>query len=221
VGKVTGDRVYGLTTPLVTRADGSKFGKTAEGAVWLDGELTSPYRFYQFFLNVEDAGVGQYLRFFTFLAHDEIEALDEETRAHPERRLGQRALARALTDLVHGQDERERAERAAEALFADDLGSLDEATLLEVFEDAPSSELAASEFDGSGPGPIDIVDVLMRSGLCTSKSDARREIAGGGIYVNNRPVADPERTLGPDDLLAAHYVVLRKGRRNYHLLRVK
>ncbi|MGH8997099.1 MAG: tyrosine--tRNA ligase, partial [Acidimicrobiales bacterium] len=164
VGKVTGDRVYGLTTPLVTKADGTKFGKTAQGAVWLDPDRTSPYRFYQFFLHTEDAAVSQYLRWFTFLSHDEIEALDHETREHPERRGAQRALAAALCDLVHGEAETARVERASRALFGEELGALDESTLLEVFEDVPSSTVARSELAGPGDA-LDIVEVLTRTGL--------------------------------------------------------
>jgi len=221
VGKVTGDKVYGLTTPLVLKADGTKFGKTATGTVWLDPARTSPYRFYQFFLNVEDASVGPYLRYFTFLAHEEIEALDAETAAHPERRAAQRALAAALCDLVHGEPERIRAERASQALFGEDLESLDEATLLEVFEDAPSSGLAPEALGENGSGALDIVDALTTAGLCRSKGEARRAISQGGIYVNNRPVRDADRVLGRADLLAGRYVVLRKGRRDYHLLRVE
>jgi tyrosyl-tRNA synthetase len=220
VGKITGDRVYGLTTPLVTKSDGTKFGKTAEGAVWLDADRTSPYRFYQFFLNTEDAMVGQYLRWFTFLSHDEIGTLDQETRDHPERRAAQRALAAALCDLVHGEAETARVERAARALFGEELGALDEATLLEVFEDAPSSTVARSELAGSGDG-LDIVEVLTRTGLAKSKGDARRLVSAGGVYVNNASVAEPERVLGEADLLADRYVVLRKGRRDYHLLRAE
>jgi len=221
VGKVTGDKVYGLTTPLVTRPDGTKYGKSVHGNVWLDPARTSPYRFYQFFLNTEDVKVGEYLRFFSFLSHEEIGALDAETAAHPERRSAQRALARAVCDIVHGEDETRRAERAAAALFGDDLGALDEATLLEVFEDAPSSSLGRAELVGNGAAAIDIVDALTRTNLCKSKSEARRLIESGGIYVNNRPVETPERVLGEGDLLAGRYVVLRKGRRDYHLLRAE
>jgi tyrosyl-tRNA synthetase len=221
IGKVTGDRVYGLTTPLVTKADGSKFGKTAEGTIWLDPARTSPYRFYQFFLNTADAEVGQYLRFFTFLSHDEITALDGETAAHPERRTAQRALAAALCDLVHGEEETRRVERASEALFGEEIATLDEATLLEVFEDAPSSALARNALGANGAGGIDIVDALTAAGVCKSKGEARRAVEGGGIYVNNRRVDGLDRALGVDDLLQGRFVVLRKGRREYHLLRVE
>jgi len=221
IGKVTGDRVYGLTTPLVTKADGSKFGKTAEGTIWLDAARTSPYRFYQFFMTAEDAKVGDYLRFFTFLSQEEITTLDAETAAHPERRVAQRALAAALCDLVHGQAETKRVERASEALFGEEISTLDEATLLEVFEDAPSSGLTRTALGANGAGGLDIVDALTRAGLSKSKSEARRDVEGGGIYVNNRRVEDLERSLGADDLLQGRFIVLRKGRRDYHLLRVE
>jgi tyrosyl-tRNA synthetase len=221
VGKVTGDRVFGLTTPLVTKADGSKFGKTVDGALWLDPERTSPYRFYQFFMNVEDASVGQYLRYFTFLSHEEITALEAETDAHPERRTAQRALAAALCDLVHGESETRRAERASRALFGEALDELDEATLLEVFEDAPSSTVSKDALGTEGPGGLDIVGALTGAGLCKSNSEARRLVEAGGAYVNNRPVESTDRVLGAGDLLAGRYVVLRKGRRAYHLLRAE
>jgi len=221
VGKVSGERVYGLTTPLVTKADGSKFGKSETGTIWLAAERTSPYRFFQFFLNVEDAVVGPYLRFFTFLSHEEILSLEKQTAEHPERRAAQRALAAALCDLVHGEAERIRAERASQALFGEDLESLDEATLLEVFEDAPSSTLSPEALGEHGSDPLKIVDALIHAGLCRSKTEARRAIAEGGIYLNNRQLRDPERVLGAGDPIAGRYVVLRKGRRNYHLLRVE
>ena len=221
VGKVTGDHVYGLTTPLVTKADGTKFGKTAEGTVWLDAARTSPYRFYQFFVNTEDARVGDYLRFFTFYDHDEITALDAETAAHPERRAAQRALAAALCDLVHGEAETARVERASEALFGEEIDTLDETTLLEVFEDAPSSGLARDALGTDGSGGVDIVSALTSAGLCKSRSEARRLAESGGVYVNNRRVDGPERIIGAHDLLAGRVVVLRKGRRDYHLLRVE
>ncbi|MGH9007374.1 MAG: tyrosine--tRNA ligase, partial [Acidimicrobiales bacterium] len=184
VGKVSGDRVYGLTTPLLTKPDGTKYGKTVDGAVWLDPSLTSPYRFYQHFLNVEDAAVGRYLRFFTFFSHEEILALDAETAAKPERRAAQRALAGATCELVHGPEEAARAERASAALFGAELADLDEATLLEVFEDAPSSSITRQSLGANGSGSLDMVGALVASLLCTSMSDARRLVAMGGAYLN-------------------------------------
>ncbi len=221
VGKVTGDKVYGLTTPLLTRPDGAKYGKTVDGAVWLDPARTSPYRFYQFFLNVEDASVGQYLRFFTFFSHEEIAALDAETGAHPERRAAQRALARSVCELVHGGAEAARAERASAALFGAELAELDESTLLEVFEDAPSSAISAEALAANGSGTLDIVGALVAAELCRSLSEARRLVAAGGAYLNNQRIDDPSRLISTDDLVAGRYVVLRKGRRDYHLLRAE
>ncbi len=219
VGKMTGDRVYGLTTPLITRSDGTKYGKSQDGAVWLDPARTSPYRFYQFFLNVDDRSVGRYLRFYTFFSHEEIAALDAETEAHPERRSAQRALARAVCELVHGTAETDRVERASAALFGGELRALDEGTLLEVFEDAPSSVVPRSLVEPGGS--LDVVGALVRSGLCGSLSEARRLVEMGGAYLNNRRVEDPGRAIGQDDLLAGRYLVLRKGRRDYHLLRAE
>ncbi len=217
VRKVAGTEVAGLTTPLVTKADGTKFGKTESGAVWLDASMTSPYRLYQFLLRSEDAMVGRYLRYFTFLDHDEIAHLDAATAARPEEREAQRALARAVVALVHGDDEAERAARASASLFDGDLAQLDERSLLDVVEDAPSSVVSREALLG---GTLPLVDALVASGLASSKGDARRTIAQGGAYVNDRRVPDEDRLLGPGDLLHDRYVVLRRGRRDYHLLRV-
>ena len=217
VRKVARHEVYGLTSPLVTRADGTKFGKTEAGTIWLDGALTSPYRLYQFFYNTEDAVVGTYLRYFTFLSPDQIEDLDAETAVRPRDRAAARALSRAVTTLVHGPGEAERVERASAALFGAELADLDEATLLEVVADAPSTEVSRSELID---GALSLVDVLVRSGLATSRADARRQVEGGGVYVNNQRASDAERALGPEDLLHDRYVVLRRGRRDYNLITV-
>jgi tyrosyl-tRNA synthetase len=217
VRKVARAEVHGLTTPLVTKTDGTKFGKTESGAVWLDGAATSPYRLYQFLLQSEDAVVGHYLRYFTFLDHDEIAGLDADTAAHPERRSAQRALAREVVAMVHGDDEAARAERASASLFGEDLAHLDERTLLEVVEDAPSSVVSREAMLG---GELPLVDALVASGLASSRGEARRTITQGGAYVNNRREPDESRLLGPADLLHDRYVVLRRGRRDFHLLRV-
>jgi tyrosyl-tRNA synthetase len=219
VRKVARAEVHGITTPLVTKADGTKFGKSESGTVWLQTELTSPYRLYQFFLRSEDAVVGNYLRYFTFLPAEEIEALDQATAERPQARAAQRALAREVTTLVHGSHEVHKAERASEALFGEAIAALDEKTLLDVVDDAPSSTVARSSLTGSAGG-WSLVDALVTSGLARSKGDARRAIGQGGVYVNNVR-ADAERELGPSDLLHDRYVVLRKGRREYHLVRVE
>jgi tyrosyl-tRNA synthetase len=215
VRKRAGAHAYGLTTPLVLKADGTKFGKTASGAVWLDPALTSPFRFYQFLLQTEDAVVGAYLRYFTFRAHEELVELDREVEERPERRAAQRALAHDATALVHGEEEAARAERASRALFGEEIAQLDERTLLDVVGEAPASAVSKSALER---GEVLLVDVLASSGLVPSKAAARRTIAQGGAYVNNRRVRDEGYALGARDLLHDRYVVLRRGRRDYHLL---
>ncbi len=217
IRKVARVEAYGLTTPLVVKADGTKFGKTESGTVWLDARLTSPYRLYQFFFNTEDAVVGQYLRYFSFLGHDQITALDAETAEHPERRAAQRALAREVCALVHGSAEVERAERASKALFAEEIALLDETTLLDVVDDAPSSIIARASVEVG----LELVGVLVDTGLVTSRSEARRAITQGGVYLNNAKELDERRMIGSDDLLHNRYALLRRGRRDYHVLRVE
>ena len=216
IRKTCGDEAWGLTTPLVLKADGTKYGKTESGTVWLDPERTSPYAMYQFFLNTVDEQVGQLLRYLTFLEHDEIGALDAETAYHPERRAGQRALARAVVSLVHGDDEVARCEEASAALFGEEIAGLSEEMLLAVTEDAPTTPLPRSELLGG----VGLVDALVRTGLAKSKGEARRTIDQGGVYVNNARITDVDRALGQGDLLHDHYVVLRKGRRDVHIVRV-
>ncbi len=208
--------VWGLTTPLVVKADGSKFGKSESGTVWLGPDRTSPYELYQFFLRSDDAVVGTYLRYFTDLSHQAITDLDLATESRPERREAQRELARQVCTLVHGPDETARAERTAAALFVEDLSVLDEQAILDVFSEAPSTVLPRSRLDGSGTA---LVDLLTATGLAPSKSQARRTVQQGGAYVNNRKVADADRMIGDADLLSGHYLVLRRGKKDYHLVR--
>jgi tyrosyl-tRNA synthetase len=216
VRKVRQQEVWGLTTPLVLKADGTKFGKTESGTVWLDRERTSPYQLYQFFFRSEDAMVGAYLRYFTFLSHDEILSLDEATASRPEQRLAQRQLARQVCTLVHGEAETDRAEQAAAALFSEDIAHLDERSVLDVFAEAPSTDVARTQLDGPG---LPLVDLLVETGLVASKGKARTTIEQGGAYVNNRRAEDVERTIGGDDLVADRYLVLRRGKKDYHLVR--
>jgi tyrosyl-tRNA synthetase len=216
VRKVCGDVVWGLTTPLVLKADGKKFGKTESGTVWLDSARTTPYAMYQFLFNTPDAMVGAYLRFFTFLSHEEITALDAEMAEHPERRSGQRALARSVVGLVHGDGEVAKAEEAAAALFNEEIAGLTEEMLLAVTQDAPTTEIPGDSLAGEG---LPLIDALGRTGLVTSRKDARRSIEGGGIYVNNQRQTDAARVLESSDLLHHGYIVLRKGRREVHVLR--
>jgi tyrosyl-tRNA synthetase len=215
IRKVCQDEVWGLTTPLVLKADGTKFGKTETGTVWLDPARTSPFAMYQFFLNTADAMVGPYLRFFTFLSHEEITALDAETVEHPELRAAARALARAVVSLVHGEVEVVKCIGASEALFGEEIAALSEEMLLAITENAPTTEVSRQEImDG-----ISLIDALERSGLASSRGDARKRIEGGGAYVNNVRQTDVDRKLGAADLLHDRYVVMRKGRRDIHVLR--
>ena len=217
VRKVCGDEVWGLTTPLVLKADGTKLGKSESGNVWLSAARTSPFALYQFFLNSADAMVGAYLRFYTFLSHEEIEALDAETAAHPQRRAAQRALAREVVSMVHGEAEAIKCEEASAALFGEEIAALGEDMLVAVTEDAPSTHIGR---DVIVEGLL-LIDALEQSGLATSRGDARRTIDGGGAYVNNVKQSDVGRTLGTDDLLHDRYIVLRKGPRGVHVLRTE
>ncbi len=211
VRKVASAQVFGLTSPLVTKSDGSKFGKSEAGneRIWLDASLTSPYRLYQFFLNAEDASVGTYLRYFTFLQHEEIEALDAATAEAPQRREAQRALAAAVVELVHGPEALDRALRATGALFSTELADLDEATLLDVIADAPSTEVSREQLAGG----LNVVDLCVSAGICSSKGEARRAVEQGGISVNNAKVASPEQAVSSVDLLHGRYLLLRRGRK--------
>ena len=216
IRKTCGDEAWGLTTPLVLKADGTKYGKTESGTVWLDPERTSPYAMYQFFLHTSDEQVGELLRYLTFLGPDQITELDAETASHPERRAGQHALARAVVSLVHGDDEVARCEEASAALFGEEIAGLSEKMLVAVTQDAPTTLLSRQELvDG-----LVLVDALVRTGLAKSKGEARRTIDQGGAYVNNVRISDATHALGTGDLLHDRYVVLRKGRRDVHIVRV-
>jgi tyrosyl-tRNA synthetase len=216
IRKVRQQDAWGLTTPLVLKADGTKFGKTESGTVWLDPARTSPYQLYQFFLRSEDAVVGTYLRYFTFLPREAILGFDASTASRPERREGQRALARQVCTLVHGDAETQRAERAAAALFGEEVAHLDERSILDVFADAPSTAVPKSRLGGPD---LTLVDLLFETGLVPSKSQARTVVEAGGAYVNNRREDDVARVIATDDLLAGGYLVLRRGKRDYHLVR--
>ena len=216
IRKVRQAEAFGLTSPLVLKADGTKFGKTESGTVWLDADRASPYQLHQFFLRSEDAMVGTYLRYFTFLDHGELLALDAATAEHPERREAHHALAREVCTLVHGAEETARVEQAAAALFGGELAGLDERTLLDVFADAPSTGLPRSRLEGEDAL---LVDLLAETGLLGSKSQARTAVAQGGAYVNNAREDDVTRRLSTADLIADRYVVLRRGKKDHHLLR--
>jgi tyrosyl-tRNA synthetase len=215
IRKVRAGKAHGLVWPLMQTSSGVKFGKTEAGTVWLDPALTSPFRFYQFWLNTEDRDVVQYLKCFTFLERHEIDVLARATAEHPESRDAQRALARAVTTLVHGADHVLRAEQAAQVLFSDDLAGASVDEVLLVFEDAPSTELALPA-DG-----MPIADMLVAVKLVPSKSEAMRLLKSGGVYVNNVRVTDERARLAKADAIGGAVFVLRKGRKDQHIVRVR
>jgi tyrosyl-tRNA synthetase len=208
-------RAYGLVLPLITTASGAKFGKTEAGAVWLDRDLTSPFRLYQFWLNTDDRDVVRYLKLFTFLSRDEVDALARATAEHPERRDAQRALARAVTALVHGDDQVQRAERAAQVLFVDDIRNAAVEDVLMVFEDAPSTELALP------PEGMPLAEMLATVKLAPSKSEAMRLLKSRGVYVNNVRAEDERARVTASDAIGGTLLVLRKGRKDHHIVRIK
>ena len=208
--------VFGLVQPLIMKADGTKFGKTEKGSVWLDATRTSPYQFYQYFVQTPDADVGTFLKYFTFLPRERIAALEEKVKTAPEKREAQSALASELTTLVHGEAETAKAEKATRALFGDGLEELDEKTLLDVFEGAPSTTLPEAKLDEGGA--IALLALVVSTNLCGGSGASRREIEAGGIYVNNKQVKDPTARFERKHFIAGKYLVLRKGKKNYHLV---
>ena len=213
--KKLGVTVWGLTHPLLTKSDGTKYGKTASGAVWLDAARTSPYRFYQFFIRSEDADVGKLLRFLTFLAREQIEDLERQQTANPGARPAQTALARELTTLVHGDTACQDAIRASQILFGGDLAGVSEATFTEIVGEVPTRDLEKPKLDGPG---IALTDLLVHAGLCPSKGQARKDLEGGGIYVNNVRETSVQRHVTTADLLFGKHVLLRKGKKNYTVI---
>ncbi|MEV2241597.1 tyrosine--tRNA ligase [Micromonospora sp. NPDC049891] len=199
--------VQAFTTPLVTKSDGSKFGKTEGGAIWLDPEMTSPYAFYQFWINVDDRDVGRYLRYFSFRSREELEALEKETAERPASRAAQRALAEELTTLVHGEREMAQVVAASHALFG--RGSLDE--LSAVTLRAALTEAGLVRLDDLP----EVAALFKESGLVPSMKEARRVIAEGGAYVNNTRVVAADAVVSPADLLHGRYLVLRRGKRSF------
>lgn len=207
--------VHGLVTPLLTKADGSKYGKTESGTVWLDAQLTSPYAFHQFFLNAEDAKVAEYLKVFSPRSREEIDDLARQTVEAPHLRAAQRALADDVTDLVHGEFERKAAEAAAAALFGrSELSELPESTLHQV-----AGEVGAGRIESGAELPL-VVDALVSASVTDSKGAARRAITEGGAYLNNQKVTDVEQRVTTDDLLHGRYLVVRRGKKTVGMVDV-
>ncbi len=217
-------RAFGYTVPLLTKADGTKFGKTESGAVWLSrtedrasGQPgTSPYAYFQFWLNASDEDVIKFLKIFTLLKRERIEELEAAHARDPGRREAQRVLAREATALLHGRDEAEKAEAAGQALFSGEVASLDEATLREAFAEAPSSDHPRDTLAGEG---VPLADLLVRTGLCQSKREARQFLGQGAVSVNGRKAEGEDAKLTTADLLHGSMIALRRGKKNWHLTR--
>ena len=213
--RLRGSETFGMTFPLLTKADGAKFGKSESGNVWLDANRTSPYKMYQFLLNQTDADVSRLLRLMTLLGKEEIASLEEQVSEAPEKRAAQRRLAEEVTRLIHGEEALKNAIRASQALFGGELAGLDDATLEDVFSEAPSSERPRAELSAGGA----LIDVLAECGVFKSKGEARRMVQSGGLYLNNVRIDSHEAKLTTDSLISEHIAVVRTGKKNYHLLK--
>jgi tyrosyl-tRNA synthetase len=215
VRRVRNRAVFAMVYPLITKADGTKFGKTETGTVWLSPERTSPYRFYQFWLNTDDRDVIQYLKLFTFLDQKAIGELESALQTRPEQRQAQRVLAREMTQRVHGETALAHAEQASEVLFGGEVSGLSASEVQDIFADVPSKEIPKDQVTD-----MLVIDLLVNSGLLKSKGEARRSISEGGIYVNNRRVAGPDSRISSEDIIGERFLILRKGRKNYFLVRL-
>jgi len=216
--KKAGKSVYGLTLPLITKSDGTKFGKTESGAIWLDPKRTSVYKFYHFWINTDDRDVIRYLKFFTFLSKEEIESLEKAHAENPGARIAHKALAKAGTDLIHGENATAEAIRASEILFGGDLKGIAESTFNEIIGEIPTKEIDKSKLDGAG---IPLVELLVHAGLSASKGAARKDIEGGGVNINNVREANAARAVTSNDLLFCKHLLLRKGKKNYVVVTAK
>ena len=212
IRRITGDKAFGLTCPLITAADGTKIGKTEKGAIWLDANRTSPYEFYQYFINVGDMDVISYLKVFTFLSPAEISELEVEVDERASAREAQRTLAREATTLVHGPDALLSAEKISQALFYGNVRELSAFEIEQALNDVPTYTLQNSD-------QIALVDLLAQAKIAPSKRRAREDVANGAITVNDERVADAGKILEPADRIAGKYVVVRRGKNKYHLVK--
>ncbi|OXS59438.1 tyrosyl-tRNA synthetase [Bacillus sp. V-88] len=201
-------KAFGFTIPLVTKADGTKFGKTESGAVWLDPKKTSPYEFYQFWINAADADVVKYLKYFTFLSHEEIEALAASVETEPHLRKAQKTLAEEMTKLIHGEEALDQAIRITQALFSGDIKSLSASEILEGFKDVPSFEQAKGE-------EIGLIDLLVNAKISPSKRQAREDVGNGAIYINGERITDLQHVMGEGDKIEGQFTIIRRGKKKY------
>lgn len=203
---------FGLTFPLITKSDGTKFGKSMGGAIWLDPEKTTPYEWYQFWINASDDDVVNYLKYFTFLSRDEIEVLADEVRNHPEERKAQKTLAREMTKLVHGENALTEAEKITDALFSGDVSQLTAAEIRQGFRAFPT-------FDAPSKEPVKLVDLIVEAGVAPSKRQAREDIGNGAIYVNGARRTQLDDVLTEQDRIDGRYIIIRRGKKKYTLIK--
>lgn len=206
-------KVFGLTVPLITKADGTKFGKTAGGAVWLDKDKTSPYEFYQFWINTDDRDVVKFLKYFTFLSMEEIDALEQSLEEAPEKREAHIKLAEEITEMVHGEKALAQAKHITEALFSGDIKQLNGEEIKQGFKDVPSSDITLKDQT--------LVDLLVEAKIASSKRQAREDVQNGAIYINGERNQDLNYTLQSDDLIDGAFTIIRRGKKKYFLLNIK
>jgi tyrosyl-tRNA synthetase len=207
-----GSKAFGMTIPLVTKSDGTKFGKTESGAVWLDAEKTTPYEFYQFWINTADADVVKYLKFFTFLTREEIEALEVSVQEEPHLRKAQKALAEEMTRMIHGEDALEQAIKITDALFSGDVKALSAEEIKQGFKDVPSFEHASGE-------EIGLVDLLVAAGISPSKRQAREDVSNGAVSLNGEKVTETDYLVGGKDRIEGQFTIVRRGKKKYFMIK--
>ena len=212
IKKITGGQTYGLTFPLVTKSDETKFGKTEAGTIWLDHKKTTPYQFYQFWINMDDNDVIKFIKYFTFLSKDEIIYLEEKIKKAPEKREAQRVLAKEVTSLVHGEKEMLKAEKISQALFYGNLKDLSEKEIEEGFKDVPSKII-------QNKNEIELAEIVLNAGASPSKRQAKEDIKNGAISVNGENFTDTDKKISASERLFKKYIIIRKGKRNYFLVK--
>lgn len=216
IRRMRGAQAFGMVYPLITKSDGTKFGKSESGSVWLDPEKTSPYRLYQFWMNTDDKDVINYLRYFTFNDSLTIANLEVKVNEKPEEREAQRKLAKDMTLLIHGETALARAEQASQALFGGEISGLSAAEISDIFSDVPSFEMPKNALEGGIP----LVDLLVNASVVKSKGEARRSLQEGGIYLNNHRANDANQSVNSADMLEGQFIILRKGKKNYTLVKI-
>jgi len=215
--KLDGQTVYGITSPLLTTAGGQKFGKTEAGTIWLDKDKTSPYEFYQYWMRVDDRDVIELLRRFTYLPMDQIAGLQEELQKQPEQRQAQKVLARNVTEMVHGAEGIAQAQKASEILFGGEIAGVTDKELAGIFNDVPSTSITPERLSQGIP----LIDALCETKLCNSRGDAKKLIKTGGAYLNNKRISEPDYIVDQKSLATEKSIVLRSGKKNYHLIRIE